>query len=622
MPLLRSTLALALVACGATPVPILPATVPTHVVAEPPPAVAAVVAADPVSPLDPNIKRGTLPNGLTYYVVKHAKPEQRAALWLAVDAGAVLEDEDQRGLAHFVEHMAFNGTRRFPKQQIVDFIEKAGMRFGADVNAYTGFDQTVYQLMVPTDDAPVMMKGLDILRDWAGDITFDPVEVDKERGVVLEEWRLGRGADARIFDKQFPIILAGSRYGERLPIGLPAVLKTAPRAALARFYKDWYQPQHMAVIAIGDFEPQQVEAAIVARFGDLQATPDARPRTAVPVPREHPTLITIETDKEMPTTSIAVYDKLEHRRETTKGDYRRFIVESLYHAMLNARFAELAEEPDAPFLSAGSSTGGFVRTSDTFSRFASAKQGRVEETLTVLFRELARVEQHGFLPSELARAVRAQLASAESSAAEWDKTPSPELADEVTRNFFEGEQMPGRVVELAYERELIPTITLAELDQLAKTWGGQAGRVVAIQGRPQGQPGARLPTVDEVRALIAATATTTVAPWQDDGGDRPLMTTTPAAGKVVATTRDATSDVTTWTLANGVRVLVKPTTFQNDEVMLGGYLRGGSSRVADQDYVQARFAADIVSASGVGDLDAKALRKVLAGKQAYAVVGL
>lgn len=622
---MRTTLATLLLAtlaaagCGSSkPKPTvvdMPAEDVTARPAEPP---APPVPVDPVSPLDPAIKRGTLANGLTYYVVKHKKPEQRAALWLAVNAGSVQEDEDQRGLAHFVEHMAFNGTKRFPKQQIVDFIEKSGMRFGADANAYTSFDQTVYQLTVPTDDQAVMLKGLDILRDWAGDVTFDPVEVDKERGVVLEEWRLGRGADARIFDKQFPIIFHGSKYGVRLPIGVPEVLKTAPRDTLVRYYKDWYQPQNMAVIAVGDFDEKQLEQEIQARFADLVKTPGAKVRTPVPVPRDHPTLITIETDKEMPYTSVSVYDKMDHRRETTKGDYRRFLVEGIYHRMLGARLAELAEDPEAPFLWAGSGTGGFARTSDTFSRYAGVKEGRVEDALTVLFREITCVEKHGFLASELARAAKDQLASSESSAAEWEKTPSADLADEITRLYFEEEQMPGRHVELAYNREFLPTITLDELNHLAKTWGGEQGRVIAIQGPAK----TVLPTADKVKQLVAAATAGQVDAWKDDAGDKPLMAAKPAPGKVTKTTRDDANDVTTWTLSNGVRVLVKPTTFQNDEVLFTAYQRGGHSRVPEKDFVHARFAAEIVSSSGVGDFDAVALRKVLAGKEARASVGI
>lgn len=619
VPLLFSSLFSSLVACGSSkPAPKTIDMPAEEVSARPAEPAAPPVPVDPGSPLDPAIKRGTLPNGLTYFVVKHGKPEQRAAMWLAVNAGSVLEDEDQRGLAHFVEHMAFNGTKRFPKQQIVDFIEKSGMRFGADANAYTSFDQTVYQLTVPTDDQTVMLKGLDILRDWAGDVTFDPVEVDKERGVVLEEWRLGRGADARIFDKQFPIIFHGSKYGARLPIGVPEVLKTAPRDTLVRFYKDWYQPQNMAVIAVGDFDEKQIETEIAARFSDLAKTPNAKARLPVPVPHDHPTLITVETDKEMPYTSVSVYDKMDHRRETTKGDYRRFLVEGIYHRMLGARLSELAEDPEAPFIWAGSGTGGFARTSDTFNRYAGAKEGRVEDALTVLFREITRVEKHGFLPGELARAVKDQLASSESSAAEWEKTPSPDLADEITRLFFEDEQMPGRHVELAYNREFLPTITLDELNHLAKTWGGAQGRVIAIQGPAK----TKLPTADRVKQLVEAATSSPVEPWKDDAGDRPLMAAKPAPGKVTKTTHDDANDITTWTLANGVRVLVKPTTFQNDEILFTAYQRGGSSLVADKDFVHARFAAEIVSSSGVGDFDAVALRKVLAGKEARASVGI
>src|SRR5262245_47568280 len=232
----RSLLLLLFVACGGSPAPVAKPAVDVPAIAQPA-VVPTAPKADEPTPLDPQIKRGTLPNGLTYYVMPHKKPEQRAALWLAVNAGSVLEDADQRGLAHFVEHMAFNGTARFPKQAIVDYVEKIGMRFGPDVNAYTSFDETVYQLTVPTDDAKVMLTGLDILRDWASAVAFDPVEVDKERGVVLEEWRLGRGAWARIEDKQWPILFQGSRYAERLPIGLPEIIKGAPRDALVRFYK-------------------------------------------------------------------------------------------------------------------------------------------------------------------------------------------------------------------------------------------------------------------------------------------------------------------------------------------------------------------------------------------------
>jgi zinc protease len=602
------------VACGSPP----PAktVVPRSEISAPesrPAAIPPDVSTEPSTPLDPQIRLHRLSNGLTVYVMPHKKPEGRASLWLAVNAGSVQEDDDQRGLAHFVEHMAFNGTKRFAKQAIVDYIEKIGMEFGADVNAYTSFDQTVYMLTVPTDDKATMLTGLDILRDWAGDVSFDPVEVDKERGVVLEEWRLGRGPFARINDKQWPVMFQGSKYAQRLPIGLPEILKKAPRDTLVRYYKDWYRPENMAVIAVGDFDAATLEKEIETRFGSLVSTGTKRERTAVPVPHEHPTAVSIETDKEMPFSQVRIIDKMDHRPERTKSDYRKNLVERLYHSMLRARFGELARDPAAPFTSAGSWTTDLTRTADGFSRFANAKSGKTAETLSLLVREIARVEQHGFLQSELDRAKDTLRSEAEQSAREWSKTQAFQIADEMTRHFFEGEQMPGRPYELELTRDLLPTVTLAELNHLAATWGGEKGRVITLSG----PTGAKMPTEAEVRTLFTEASSTKVEPWKDAPA-QPLMTAQPTPGAVVTTTRDEGADATVWTLANGVRVIVKPTTFQNAEVELQGWKAGGSSLIADP--AHARYATQIVATGGVGALDAVALQKALAGKVVYSNV--
>ncbi|MBA3549493.1 MAG: insulinase family protein [Nannocystis sp.] len=549
--------------------------------------------------------------------MSHKKPEQRAAMWLAVNAGSVLEDDDQRGLAHFVEHMAFNGTRRFAKQAIIDYIEKIGMRFGPDVNAYTSFDQTVYMLTVPTDDRKMMGMGLDILRDWAGDVSFEPDEVEKERGVVTEEWRLGRGAFARINDKQWPVMFQGSKYAERLPIGLPEVIKGAPREALVRFYEDWYRPENMAVIAVGDFDAGAMEQEIEARFGGLgtDATGTRRVRSPVPVPHDHPTAVTIDTDPEMPFSQVEVIDKIDHRPEATKSDYRRSVVEGLSHALMRARLGELALDPDSPFTFAGSWASDLTRTADGIIRFANAKQGKTAETLTAVLREIERARQHGFTRAELERGVSDRLVDAERAAAEWDKTPSHAIAGEMTTHFFEGQQMPGRPVELALNKELLPTVTLVELNRLAASWGHGQGRVVSISGPAS----AVLPTETEVRRLLASVQTMKVEPWQDKPA-MPLMTALPTPGKVIRTTRDAGADATVWTLSNGVRVIVKPTTFQNDAIEIQGVKAGGSSLV--KDIVHARFATSVVAAGGLGDLDPTALDKTLQGKVAWAWVSM
>ena len=562
-----------------------------------------------VTPLDPQIKVGHLANGLTYYVMKHGKPEQRAALWLAVNAGSVLEDDDQRGLAHFVEHMAFNGTKRFPKQDIVNYIEKIGMDFGADLNAYTSFDQTVYQLTVPTDDPAILQKGVEIIRDWAGDMTFDPTEVDKERGVVLEEWRTGRGAFERINAKQWPVMFAGSKYAERLPIGLPETLKTAKRDTIARFYKDWYRPDNMAVIAVGDFDPAAMEKMIAERFGDLTNPPTERSRIQPAVPHDQPTAVTIATDPEFPFTQVSIIDKLDHRPERTKGDFRRFVLENLYNEMMGARFAELELDPASPFVFAGSSMGGgAVRGGDTYVRQAQAKDGKVREALIALVEESARVEQFGFVQTELDRAKLRALASSDQEMKEWEKVPDSELADEITRNFFEKEQMGGRLLENAYTKEALASVTLAELDHLARSWSSPTGRVISIAAGVT----SKLPSEAEVKQLVDAASMAPLVAWRDVGADKRLIAQLPKPGSITKETFDKALGASVWTLSNGIRVVVKPTAFQNDEILLDGWQKGGTSMLSDTDYGQVRFPG-LLTAMGVGELDPTTLEKVLSG---------
>jgi len=542
-------------------------------------------------------------------VLKHAKPEHRAALWLAVDAGSVLEDDDQRGLAHFVEHMAFNGTRRFPKLDIVNYIEHSGMKFGADVNAYTSFDQTVYQLTVPTDDRAVMLQGLDVLRDMAGDITFDPVEVDKERGVVLEEWRQHQGAAFRLEDQRLPILFAGSRYAQRLTIGLPDVIKTAKREALVRFYKDWYRPDLMAVIATGDFDPAAVEAEIKARFADLAGPTRPRERAPVPVPHDHPPAVMLATDPEARFTTVAIYDKRDHRRMITERDLRTTLIERLYHAMFTTLLIELRDEPRSPLVAASSERRTLTHTADAVTRAITVREGRLVEGLRLLVRELARLEHHGFLPSELDRARKTAIARYERICGEYAKAPLREVAGEIVRNFVDDELMPGPEVELAWAHEILPAITLDEVNALAMQHAGEAGRVIAISA----PAGATLPSEAEVLALAATEAKATLSPWRDSTPDEPLLATAPTPGAVATTDRLAAAGATVWTLGNGIRVIVKPTAFSNDTVVLDGWQPGGTSRVPDADFVHARFADEIIPHSGAGKFSERAIHKLIAG---------
>lgn len=588
-----------LAACSAAPPPATPPPVP---------------AAEPPLAVDSRITVGRLDNGLTYYVLPHRKPETRAQLWLVVDAGSVLEDDDQKGLAHFVEHMAFNGTENYPEQEIVDYIESVGMRFGAHLNAYTSFDETVYMLQVPTDDPALVGKGLDILREWAGRITFDPEEIEKERGVVLEEWRLGRGAWGRIRDKQYPVLMNGSRYAERLPIGDPSIIQNASRETIVRFYEDWYRPDLMAVVAVGDFDREEMIGRIQKTFADLEPRSNARHREMHMLPPHEETLLAAATDDELPYTSVGVVTKIPRRPEATKSDYRQGIVDRLYGSMMNARFYELAQKPDAPFLGAGMGFGGLTRTADQIGRNAGAREGKVLDALRVLVEETARVEQHGFTATELERAKTAYLRGLERAAIERDKTDAEAFTSEIVRNFLEGEAMPGIEAELEMTKELFPTITLEEINAIARTTSGTENRVILVSG-PAKTP---LPDEAEMMAVVEGASAAKLAAWDDSQPTGPLVTEEPAGGRIVAEREVPLLGATEWTLSNGVRVVVKPTAFQNDSISFSAYSPGGSSHVPDDDYITASLATTVVNESGLGSMGTVELRKALIGKLASA----
>ena len=618
----RWWLPLLLVACGSPTRPTTPATTAPPPVGTPTatpgttPATAtapapsmATIADDALLPLWPKVKRGTLANGLTYYVLPHHQPEHRAALWLAVNAGSLQEDDDQQGLAHFVEHMAFNGTKRFPKQAIIDYLEKIGMEFGPDVNAYTSWDQTVYQLQVPTDDASYLGTGLDVLREWAGGVAFEAAEVEKERGVVLEEWRLGRGAEERLFMKQAPILYGGTRYARRLPIGQPEIIKGAPREALVRYYQDWYRPDLMAVIVVGDVEPAAIEKLIGDRFGDLKAPASPRPRPGGGALDRTGTKIAIDTDPEARQAVVGIQELFPHRRESHTIDYRKFVLDQLYHSMLQQRLQTLARKPDAPFVMAFSSTGDETREFEGFGRRALAKDGRIADALEALLVEVARVKQHGFTADEFERAKQRYLTNTRDSAAEWDQEEGYGYADELTRHFFEGELVIGRVAEDELARRYTPGVTLDEVNHVADAWTDTATRAITITAPAKAKG---LPTKAAVEALVTAVDARTLAPWVEAKVPTTLLATAPTAGTIASETPADDLGVTRWTLGNGVRVIVKPTTFDNQRVYLSADSPGGTALISDKEFASGRFAIEAVLSGGVGEFTADQLDRFLA----------
>lgn len=563
-------------------------------------------------PVDPLITVGSLPNGLRYYVRENKLPQARAELRLVVKAGSVLEDEDQRGLAHFVEHMAFNGTLHFPKQEISNFMQSLGMRFGAHVNAHTSFDETVYELQIPTSSPAVIDRSLTILEDFAHAVSFDPVEIDKERGVILEEWRLGLGAGERIQDAQFPILLKGSRYAERLPIGKPDIIRNVNHDRLKQFYTDWYRPDLMAVIAVGDFDKSAIEAQIKTRFASIPPGASPKPRPDYAVPEQPGTVYSVITDPELTQTSVSVFTKMPARDQSTVGSYRQQMAERLFSGMLSARLDELTQQPNAPFLAAQTGRGIFVRTEEVTSLNALVAPGGVERGLAALFTEIDRVARFGFTATELDRQGRDLQRFLENAAVEKNKSPSGPLADEFIRNFLQGEPIPGIVYEYALNQRFLPEITLAELNALAREWMPDRNRVVAISAPEKDR--ATLPDAAKMTAVIAATSGKPLTAYVDTVSTQPLLAPLPSAGRVATTSTNEPLGITEWRLSNGVRVVLKPTTFKEDEILFRAISPGGTSLASDRDFIPAETADEVIAQGGLGKLRSLDLNKVLAGR--------
>lgn len=577
---------------------------------------AAPAAQDLRAPLtlDPAVRTGTLPNGIRYFVRRNTRPEKRAELRLVVNAGSILESDAQRGVAHFVEHMAFNGTRRFPKAEIVNYLERIGMRFGADINAYTSFDETVYMLQVPTDTARLVHTALDILEDWAHGITFDADELRKERGVVVEEWRTGRDAFSRISNRQLPVMLNGSLYADRLPIGTRENLETFPDSVARAFYRDWYRPDLMSVVAVGDFEPDEMIREITARFARIPARPNPRPRTYAAVPDHAETFVSIESDKEYPSREVALLWLKPRSDERTVGNLRSALVQRFHDAMLNQRFGEIARNPDAPFAFASGGRGEFVRTKDAYQLSAGVKDNGFARAAEALLTEAERARRFGFTSTELDRMRTNYLRSLEQAFAEREKTESSAFADAYVAVALTGEPAIGVERQLALGNALIPGITLDEVNAVARAAPSDSNRVILVTGPDQ--PGTTMPTRDEMLAVFARARVATVAAYVDSTSDEPLVAAPPTPGRIVGERTLPETGIVEWTLSNGARVLVKQTDFKADEVLFGAHSPGGASLVSDADDLHATFGTYAVMDGGLGSFNATTLRKVLTGKRA------
>ena len=582
---------------------------------------AAIKLSDPI-PVGPQVTVGKLPNGLTYYIQKNARPEKKLELRLVVKAGSILEDEDQRGLAHLLEHMAFNGSTHFKKWELISYLQSIGVKFGADLNAYTSFDETVYMLPIPTDKPENVDKGFLVLEDWAHGLTLDDADIDKERGIVLEEARSGKGAGERMNKQLLPKMYNGSRYASRLPIGDETVLKTFKPSAVQRFYKDWYRPDLMAVVVVGDIEPARAEQLIKSHFSALANPAPSRPRAYAPIPARSATEALVITDKEASGNSVLIrYPVRPAHDHFSFADYRNKLLDSLFGAMLGQRLQDLTQQAKPPFIGAGSALSRMTPRYQSYSAGATLGQGGAAPAIAALVQENERARKFGFSSIELERAKKDMLRGYERIYSEREKSNSSSFVAEYTRNFLEGEEIPGIENEYHYARELVPGISLAEVNRYAAaTIPVDTAKLVVYLGSDKPNDAAPTPKPAELLAWTDAAARAKIAPRQEAALAARLMEQPPPAGSIVSETMDKALGTTTLTLSNGVKVILKPTDFANDQVLLSSSRPGGLTQFGKDDVAAARYANAVVASMGVAGLSPNDVQKVLAGKAAHAWV--
>ena len=563
-------------------------------------------------PVDKKVKIGKLANGLTYYIRANKKPENRVQFRLVTNAGSILEDDDQQGLAHFCEHMAFNGTQYFKGNEMISTLQKNGIEFGRGINAYTGFDQTVYYVEVPSDNADLVEMGYKILDGWASKLLFDQEEIEHERGVILEEWRGGLGASDRLRKATWPIMFKGSKYADRLPIGLEDVIRNFQRPTIVRFYNDWYRPDLQAVIIVGDIDVNTVEAKIHEYFDSRKAVENPRPRPEFNIPDNKEPLVAIATDKEATNASVMMLWKHQKAKQGTVGDYRASLVRSLVSGMLDDRFNELNEKASAPFLYAGAGYGGFLaRSCDAFIGNCAPKENRIEEAVESVLTEIYRAVQNGFTQTELDRQKEEMLEHYRKMAKEANKTNSNNFANEYTNNFLEGEVIPGIMAENRYAKEFIPEITLAECDALIKTWVTNENFVFNLTA-PQ-QEGYNVPTEQTILSIYNRVRNTKFAAWVDNYKEEPLFDKQLAAVTPKLTKTNTVLDYKEYTCPNGVKFIVKSTELKDDEIQMRSYAWGGTSLYSDAEYFNASQAAGFIDDAGIAQFSSTQLSKKLKG---------
>ncbi|NQX39030.1 zinc protease [Pedobacter steynii] len=564
-------------------------------------------------PLDPKVRTGKLSNGFTYFIRHNQEPKNRVVMYLANKVGSILETDAQVGLAHFTEHMSFNGTKHYPKSELVSYLQKVGVRFGADLNAYTGFDETVYQLPLPSDNPEILNNGIQIMRDWAQEAILDTEDINNERGVIMEEMRLGKGASERMQRKTLPLLLNRSRYASRLPIGTEQVLFGFKPDVIRTFYRDWYRPNLQALIIVGDIDVNEMEKIIKSKFSDLKNPDREKPRTRYTVPLTGKNQFIVVTDKETPQTVMQIIVKHKAKQVKTALDYRGAMVRSLFNQILGGRYTELSKKEGTPYLNGGAGIKNLMGLFDTYETSVVAKPGELEKGFKAVWRECRRIQLFGFTQSELDRAKLNYLNGMEESMKEKDKIRSDAYVNEYLQFFLKQTAAPGFAKENELVTGFIPGITLRELNAVVKEYIIASNRDILIMAPEKDR--ASLPDENKVLSWIKGVDGEKLENFKDSVSTLPLLIHTPLAGKIVNEAYDQVLGIKTLVLSNGVRVILKKTDFKNNEILFNGFSKGGTSLYSDADYQTAVNAASIVSLSGVGNYNSIQLNKFLLGKQ-------
>ena len=571
-------------------------------------------------PVDPNVRTGKLENGLTYYIRHNKHPENRADFYIAQKVGSMQEEDNQAGLAHFLEHMAFNGTKNFPGKKMLDYLQDNGIKFGTNINAYTSFDETVYYISdIPTTNVNLMDSALLVLHDWSSAIALEDEELENERGVIREEWRTRGSAQQRLWEQLLPGMYPGSKYAKRMPIGSIDVINNFKPEEIRAYYHKWYRPDLQGIIVVGDFDADEMEQKVKTLFSTIKLEENRAEREWYPVPDNKDPLVAVATDKEARSTQLLLFykhDPMPDEFKNTQMGYLSTYILNAAASMMNQRFEEITQKPDAPFTSAYTYDDDYfvAKTKDAWTLVAQSAEDKITDALAALVRETERAKRFGFTASEYEVVRTNILKGYENAFNNRDKQRNASYSQEYVRAFTDGEPIPGIEFEHQFMQSYAPNIPVEAVNAAFQQLISDENMVLAITGPDK--EGLVYPTQEELLSVIDKVKDEDIEAYADQVIDEPLIANPPKAGKIVKEERNEAMDATVWTLQNGMKVILKNTDFKDDEIIMSGISTGGFSQYAMQDPINSRLMGAVARLGGVGKFSATDLPKVLAGKTA------